>query len=113
MFLPISAHQLTQLDPVLSGTVTQFLNENLLNRLTHMLYQAKNDCTSNSAFNLTGKCFEAILEASLHNLEFWNLVRVHMKESSLLRELLLDDRRALIRKTVAKQIMAKCTMSHR
>lgn len=98
-------------EPVLPISMTLSLDDVLLKRLTRMLYQAKSDTSSQINVNLTCKCFEAILEASLHNPELWASFKVHLEDTTLLRELLLDDPRMVIRKSVAKQIITKCSFN--
>jgi ubiquitin carboxyl-terminal hydrolase 34 len=51
------------------------------------------------------------MEASLYNPVLWSSFKSHLANSLLLQELLLKDPRPVIRKSVAKQIMAKCTFN--
>jgi ubiquitin carboxyl-terminal hydrolase 34 len=51
------------------------------------------------------------MEASLYNPALWSSFKSHLANSLLLQELLLKDPRPVIRKSVAKQIMAKCTFN--
>jgi ubiquitin carboxyl-terminal hydrolase 34 len=77
------------------------------------LQDAKGIQSSQNSVHLTWRSFEAILEASIHNPELWGHFASHLASNTLLRELLLEDPRPLIRKSVAKHIMSKCTFSPR
>lgn len=104
---------LTKIEPLLPTSVTPHLDETLLERLLLLLYDAKsNESTQNSA-QLTCVSFEAILEASTHGPEFWRAFSAHLSTTPLLRELLFEDRRPAVRKSIVKQVMAKCTYSPR
>jgi ubiquitin carboxyl-terminal hydrolase 34 len=87
------------------------LNETLLQRLLELLSCAKSVVTSHNSVHLTWRCIEVILDACLYNPALWASFRSHLAGSSLLQELLLQDSRPIIRKSVAKQIMAKCTFN--
>lgn len=64
--------------------------------------------TSQNSVHLTWRSFEAILDASSHSLELWNSFASHLESECLLRELLLDDSRPAIRKSVVKHVTQKC-----
>lgn len=98
-------------EPVPPSAIAPLLNSVLLERLLQLLYDAKEAETSHNSVLLTGRCFEAILEASVHNPELWKSFVSHLHGNTLLRDLILDDDRPSIRKTIAKQIMNKCTFS--
>lgn len=98
-------------EPLLPISVAPHLDETLLQRLLFLLYDAKSiESTQNSA-QLTCASFEAILEASTHGPEFWRAFSAHLSSTPLLRELLFEDRRPAVRKSIVKQVMAKCTYS--
>jgi ubiquitin carboxyl-terminal hydrolase 34 len=66
----------------------------------------------NSA-HLTWRSFEAIVEASTHSPDFWDVTSAHLSATPLLRELVFEDPRPMVRKSIVKQIVAKCTYSPR
>lgn len=98
-------------EPVLPDSVSPHLTDTLLSRLMSMLYDAKTALNSPHSHNLTWRCFEAVLEACLHNSDLWALFKTHINQQPLLRDLLLEEPRSSIRKSVAKQIITKCTFS--
>ncbi|KAF4629829.1 hypothetical protein G7Y89_g8311 [Cudoniella acicularis] len=98
-------------EPLLPTTIAPYLNEVLLERLLHLLYNARLVSSNQNSSQLTWRAFEAILEASLHNVEMWNSFATHLKNSTLLCDLLLEDPRPVIRKSVGKQVVNKCTFS--
>jgi len=100
-------------EPILPAAVGPLLNEALLKRLLQLLYDAKSATTSQNSIQLAWRSFEAILEASMHNPELWKSFTTHLGSSTLFRDLLLGDPRAQIRKSVAKQVINKCTFTPR
>src|SRR4051812_22742126 len=96
------------LDVEISPSLVSHLNGKLLSRLLDMLYHAKAVVNSRDALNLTARSFDAILESSLHNPELWASFASHLNENTLLEDLLLDDTRISLRKSISKQILTKC-----
>ena len=89
------------------------LNETLLLRLLELLNGAKSVATTPNSVYVTGQSFEAILDACIHNSQLWTIFKSHLSTTDLLREVLLDDPRPAIRKSVMKQIMKKCAFCPR
>lgn len=106
-------HLLIVVEPVLPDSVAPYLTDALLSRLLSILYDAKPAVHSLHSNSLTWRCFEAILEASLNNVDLWALFKEHIKRNSLLGDLLIEEPRMSIRKSVAKQIITKCTVNQR
>ncbi|RDL38126.1 Cysteine proteinase [Venustampulla echinocandica] len=98
-------------EPILPVSIAPYLNETLQERLLQLLYDTKSAATTPNSVHLTWSIFEALLEASLHNSDLWNSFVSHLKRKSLLRDLLLEDPRPVIRKSVVKQIVNKCTFT--
>ncbi|TAQ90895.1 hypothetical protein B7494_g771 [Chlorociboria aeruginascens] len=96
---------------VLPDSVATHLNELLLERLLHILYEARSMTTTPNSVYLTWRSFEAILEACLHNPMLWTSFKLHLNSTTLLADLLVSDPRAVIRKSVAKQITNKCSFT--
>ncbi|KAF8857285.1 ubiquitin C-terminal hydrolase-like protein [Acephala macrosclerotiorum] len=92
----------------LPSSLATLLNDTLLKRLLQLLYGAMKSETSQNSVHLTWRSFEAILDASSHSLELWNSFASHLESECLLRELLLDDTRPAIRKSVVKHVIQKC-----
>ncbi|KAG0647567.1 Ubiquitin-specific-processing protease 34 [Hyphodiscus hymeniophilus] len=95
----------------LPTAVTPYLNDALLGRLLEILNGAKSTATTPNSAYVTGQSFEAILDACIHNSKLWLVFESHLSSTDLLRDLILDDPRSAIRKSVMKQIMQKCTSS--
>lgn len=98
---------------MIPSSVRPHLNETLLQRLLHLLYDAKAIETSQQSVQLTWKLFDAILETSMHSPDFWASFHSHLRSKPLLRELLLEDSQPVIRRSIQKQISGKCTFSPR
>lgn len=96
-------------EPVLPTSVAPYLDESLLNRLLSFLYAAKKVQASQNSLHLTARSFEAILEASIHNLAFWDLFVSHLQSSTLLQDLVLKHPQQFIRKNATKQIVTKAS----
>ncbi|KAK0118696.1 hypothetical protein ONS96_011784 [Cadophora gregata f. sp. sojae] len=94
-------------EPVLPTSVAPYLDDSLLNRLLSFLYAAKEVQASQNSLHLTARSFEAILEASIHNLAFWDLFVSHLHSSTLLQDLVLKHPQQFIRKNATKQIVTK------
>ncbi|CAD6506520.1 BgTH12-07747 [Blumeria graminis f. sp. triticale] len=92
----------------LPASPNSFLNENLLKHLLRLLELAKGSQAPKS-HHLISMSFEAIIESSIYSVELWDKSLQHFKETTLLRELLLDSPRTVIRKSIAKTITEKCT----
>ncbi|KAK2624650.1 hypothetical protein QTJ16_005843 [Diplocarpon rosae] len=97
------------LEPILPTSVKPYLDKPLLDRLLEILYSAKNIQTSPKSVHVTARSFEVILEASIHNADFWDLFVLHLHESTLLQDLILDDPHPVIRKNAMKHLVNKCT----
>jgi ubiquitin carboxyl-terminal hydrolase 34 len=110
---PINRALLTLKEPLLPMSIAPFLNETLLQRLLQLLYDAKTTQTARNSAHLTCRSFEAMLEASSHNPEFWRAFSAHMCNTPLLRQLVFEDSRTAVRKSIIKQIGAKCAFSPR
>ncbi|KAI1001681.1 hypothetical protein K3495_g6520 [Podosphaera aphanis] len=95
-------------EPVLPRTASSILDEKLLERLLYLMKSSRVSQTTKSHL-LTARSFESIIESSTHSAQFWNLLLSHFKRTNLLRELLLDDPRVIIRKSTAKVISETCT----
>jgi hypothetical protein len=98
---------------MLPNSVASLLSETLLERLLQLLHDALSVATYQIAIHLVCRSFEAILEASLHNPDFWSAFKSRLNSNMLLKELLLENSTAVVRKNVTKQIMTKCTFSPR
>ncbi|KAN0095287.1 ubiquitin C-terminal hydrolase-like protein [Hyaloscypha variabilis] len=98
-------------EPIPPASIAPYLNDILLQRLLQLLHDAKGIQSSQNSVHLTWRSFEAILEGCIHNPELWSHFASYLASNTLLRELLLDDPRPLIRKSVAKHIVSKCTFS--
>lgn len=98
---------------MLPSSVASLLTENLLECLLQLLHKAKSVATSEIAIHVACKSFDAVLEASLHNPDFWSAFKLHLNGNTLLKDLLLENTTALVRKSVSKQIMTKCTFGPR
>lgn len=85
------------------------LNDVLLDRLLHVLYDAKAALLVQNSVPLIAILFEAILEASMHSLDFWSAFQNHKSTPKLIVELLLDESRVAIRKATFKQVVQKCS----
>ncbi|KAH6668875.1 ubiquitin C-terminal hydrolase-like protein [Halenospora varia] len=96
-------------EPVIPSNIAPHLNENLLGRLLQILYDAKSVLSTPNSIQLTFRAFEALLEASLHSSEMWSPFAARLEKSTILRDLLLEDSRSVIRKNVGKQIVNRCT----
>lgn len=73
------------------------------------MYTSKNERVSQTSFQLTIRAFETLLEASIHSVAFWNLFLSHLRESTLLQDLILDDANMMVRKNSMKLVVNKCT----
>lgn len=93
--------------------MSPYLDDDLLQRLLELLDSAKSAATTPNSVYLTGQTFEAILDASIRSPELWTLFKSHLSSNGLLRDLVLDDPRLAIRKSVMKQILNKCAFSPR
>ncbi len=105
--------QLKVTEPLLPTSIAPLLNETLLQRLLVILYEAKGVETAQNSDHLTWRSFEAILEASSHNSELWTAFSNHMRSTPLLRQLIFEDSRPNVRRSVVKQIMNKSVYSPR
>ncbi|TVY49434.1 Ubiquitin carboxyl-terminal hydrolase 34 [Lachnellula cervina] len=98
-------------EPVLPSTIPPLLNEILLRRLLQMLEDSRLTRATQNSVHLVFRIFEAILEASLYSPELWKLFVSHLKDSSLLRDLLLEDPHSVTRKSIVKHITNKCSFT--
>lgn len=100
-------------EPLLPSAIPPLLNEALLSRLLRLLHDSRSLGGTQNSVHLTFRIFEALLEASLFNLDLWNSFVAHLKSNSMLRDLLLDDPRSVIRKGIAKHVVSKCSFTPR
>ncbi|RFU29187.1 hypothetical protein B7463_g7158, partial [Scytalidium lignicola] len=98
-------------EPNLSGSIASSFGKDLVDRLLQLLYTSRAATSSPNSVHLTWRIFEVMLEASVHNPSFWITFKSHLTSSPLLRSLLLEDPRVVIRKSVYKQISNKCSFS--
>ncbi|TVY73211.1 Ubiquitin carboxyl-terminal hydrolase [Lachnellula suecica] len=98
-------------EPLLPETIPPLLNQALLDRLLHLLQAFRATGTTQNSVHLIFRIFEALLEASLHSLELWTSFISHLKSSHLLQDLVLEDPRGVIRKSVSKSIANKCVLT--
>ncbi|KAH6712037.1 ubiquitin C-terminal hydrolase-like protein [Leptodontidium sp. MPI-SDFR-AT-0119] len=94
-------------EPIFPTSAAPYLDESLLNRLLSFLYASKQVQASQNSLHLTARSFESILEASIHNLAFWDLFVAHLHDSTLLQDLVLKHPQQFIRKNATKQIVTK------
>ena len=94
--------------PSLPSSVTPHFDELLLERLFQLLRMAISAPATQETVLLTCRSFEAILEISMLSASFWSSVEKHMLNSTILRELILDDPVSSVRKTATKLIMDRC-----
>lgn len=99
-------------DKPLPAVVFPVLDGALLQRLLEILQSARLTETPN-AILVINHSFNAILDACIYRSELWTTFESTLLNSGLLREILLDDPRAPVRKSVMKQIMKKCAFSPR
>ena len=95
-------------EPIPTESLYSYLDSALLERLLQLLYTAKASTASPNSVQLAASIFEAILEASFHSPQLWSAFRSHLQTPQLLCELILLDPRAVLRKSVVKQISNKC-----
>ncbi|KAM3073711.1 hypothetical protein ACMFMG_004404 [Clarireedia jacksonii] len=98
-------------EPLLPQSSIALLDVKLLDRLLQLLGTAKSVTTTTNSVHLTWNSFEALLEAAIQSSALWNNFLAHLQATALLRELVLDDPRSIIRKSVVKHISSKCTFS--
>ncbi|RDW59732.1 hypothetical protein BP6252_12819 [Coleophoma cylindrospora] len=97
-------------ETVLSETEALKLDATFLERLLQLLKDAQAFTTSENSVRLICKSFEAMLESSLQNPALWTLLQPYL-EAGLVKDLILNDPRPIVRKTVTKQITDKCVYS--
>ncbi|KUJ19036.1 ubiquitin C-terminal hydrolase-like protein [Mollisia scopiformis] len=95
----------------LPKSLNSLLDETLLERLLQLLYGAMASATSQNSVHLTWRSFEAILDAVSHCSDLWQSFGAHLSNKTLVRDLLLDDDRSAIRKSVVKHVTQKCSSS--
>ncbi|CZT00238.1 related to DFFRY protein [Rhynchosporium graminicola] len=94
-------------EPVLPISAAPYLDTALFKRLLSFLYAATPVRVSQSSQYLTARSFESMLEASIHNISFWEHFLAHMQGSTLLEDLVLKHPQQFIRKNATKQILTK------
>jgi hypothetical protein len=95
-------------EPVPADSLSSFLDGALLDRLLQLLYTAKATDAVQNSVPLVVSIFEAILEACFHSLRFWSAFKSHSNTPQLVRELLLDEPRTGLRKSIMKHLSNKC-----
>ncbi|KAH8805567.1 ubiquitin C-terminal hydrolase-like protein [Xylogone sp. PMI_703] len=98
-------------EPNISSTVVSSFGQGLVERLIQLLLISRSATSSPNSVHLTWRIFEVMLEASVHNPLFWAAFKGHLTGSPLFQNLLLEDPRTVIRKSVYKQISNKCSFS--
>ncbi|KAL2064045.1 hypothetical protein VTL71DRAFT_4539 [Oculimacula yallundae] len=94
-------------EPVLPLSAAPYLDASLFGRLLSFLYAATQVPVSQNSIHLTARSFESMLEASIHNIAFWELFVTHLHSSTLLEDLVLKHPQQFIRKYTTKQILTK------
>ncbi|KHJ35678.1 putative ubiquitin hydrolase [Erysiphe necator] len=94
--------------PLPPSSISSLLDKNLLEHMLKILMETRLSNESQS-HHVTSILFESIIESSIHSLKFWEAFLSHLKNSMLLRELLLESPHYSIRKGAAKVILEKCT----
>ncbi|RKF60923.1 putative ubiquitin hydrolase [Erysiphe neolycopersici] len=97
-------------EPVPPSSLSSLLNNKLLEHLLKILTETRLS-TESQSHHVTSMSFEAIIESSIHSINFWEVTLLHLKNTTLLRELLLESPHDSIRKSTAKVILDKCTQS--
>jgi hypothetical protein len=94
-------------------SLSLYLDSALFDRLLELLYLAKAAQAVQTAIQLVASTFEVILEASFHSPQFWSVFIAHPHTAQLLQDLLLDEPRTPLRKSIMKQITNKCLFTPR
>ncbi|KAL3423599.1 ubiquitin carboxyl-terminal hydrolase [Phlyctema vagabunda] len=87
--------------------VTSCLDEALLKRLLEILFTVRSRAGSDTSIRLVGKVFTAILEVTSHSFPLWDMLKLNLS-NGLLKDLLINDSRPLLRKSIAKQLVERC-----
>ncbi|ESZ91138.1 hypothetical protein SBOR_8472 [Sclerotinia borealis F-4128] len=98
-------------DPSLPPSSTVGIDDKLLRRLLDLLYAAKLVTTTETSVHLIWTSVEALLEVATQNSALWSTFVRHLKDSTLLKDLLLEDPRPFVRKAILKSITGKCTFN--
>ncbi|ELR08910.1 hypothetical protein VC83_05858 [Pseudogymnoascus destructans] len=98
-------------EPIPVETVTNCLTTTLLECLLQILESARLSKASENSIQMVSSAFEAILEASLNSRSFWTSFITAPFTPELISELLLEDHRSSLRKSIMKQMTSKCTFT--
>lgn len=98
-------------EPIPADALATFLSTDLLDRLVGLLQTARLNKQAKSPVQMVSIAFEAILEASTRHREFWQSFITAPGTPQLLRELLIEDERTSLRKSIMKQIGNRCQFS--
>jgi ubiquitin carboxyl-terminal hydrolase 34 len=95
-------------EPILTATLETYLDVKLLHRLLYLLDHTRKSAAAQNSVLMVSSTFEAILDASLYSPPFWAAFIASPSTPNLLYELLLDDPRVSLRKSIMKNITSKC-----
>lgn len=98
---------------MITDSIGLYLDEALLQRLLQLLSVAHVTKTAQQSAQLVSSSFEAILEAALYSPRLWTAFISDPKTPRLLYDLLLDDPRTVLRRSIMKQISTKCSFTPR
>jgi ubiquitin carboxyl-terminal hydrolase 34 len=105
-------------EPISADFLTGYLDKELLDRLLQLLYSAKVRPDVPNSVQLVASAFEVILEICFHSPNFWLEFKSKPSTPRLFVELLLEEPRTGLRKSIMKQISIRsswvsslCTLS--
>ncbi|QSZ30008.1 hypothetical protein DSL72_004526 [Monilinia vaccinii-corymbosi] len=98
-------------DPSLPSSSTVGIDDKLLRRLLDLLNAAKLVTTTETSVHLIWTSVEALLEVATQNSTLWATFIGHLNGSNLLQDLLLDDPRPFVRKSILKHVTSKFTFN--
>lgn len=98
-------------EPISVDTLATCLTTTLLGCLLTLLQRARLSKEAKNSVQMVSCTFEAILEASLRSRTFWVAFITGPTTPRLIRDLLLEDHRISLRKSIMKQITSKCSFT--
>jgi len=98
-------------EPIPADALATCLTTRLLECLLKLLETSRLSNAAKNSVQMVSATLEAILEASLRSQPFWAAFICSPDMPQLLRELLLEDPRSSLRRSVMKQITSKCTFT--
>lgn len=104
---------LTIADPLRASPLPKVLNYLLVERLLEILSSCFRTEPTPSSANLLNATFQAILDTCSLDLELWNKLCSQADIKLLAQKLLLDDSRDVVRKSAARVIGERTTLSFR